>query len=103
LDRQNRELSDLGNGRAEVGCTTCHAGAHFTDNRTLAVGTLPSGAALQVPSLVAIGYRAPFMHDGCAATLLERFDPSCGGATHGNTAQLAPDQITDLVAYLESL
>jgi mono/diheme cytochrome c family protein len=88
---------------AEVGCTSCHAGAHFTDNRSMAVGTLPSGAALQVPSLVAIGYRAPFMHDGCAATLRERFDPACGGAAHGNTSQLTPDQITDLVAYLESL
>jgi hypothetical protein len=100
--------ADVARGRAlfqsaAVGCTTCHAGASFTDNRTMAVGTLPDGAALQVPSLVAVGYRAPFMHDGCAATLLQRFDPVCGGAGHGDTAQLAPDQITDLVAYLESL
>jgi len=83
-----------------VGCSGCHNGAKLTDNRSVDVGT---GGAFQVPSLVGVGYRAPFLHTGCAATLRDRFDPSCGGDTHGNTAQLESAQIDDLVAYLESL
>jgi hypothetical protein len=43
------------------------------------------------------------MHDGCAKTLAERFDPACGGAKHGNTAQLSDAETRDLVSYLETL
>jgi mono/diheme cytochrome c family protein len=86
-----------------AGCASCHFGPNLTNNRSRDVGT-SSGKALQVPSLVGIGYRAPFMHDGCAPTLAARFDPACGGGErHGNTQDLAPEQINDLVAYLESL
>ncbi len=88
-------------GSAEVGCTSCHSGAKLTNNTTVAIDS--AAKKLQVPSLVAIGYRAPFMHDGCAATLADRFDPACGGNAHGNTANLTDAQRTDLVAYMESL
>jgi cytochrome c peroxidase len=81
-------------------CSTCHSGKKLTDNRSVDVGT---GESLQVPSLVGIAYRAPFIHDGCAATLRDRFDDSCGGDKHGETADLTGEQIDDLVAYLESL
>jgi hypothetical protein len=43
------------------------------------------------------------MHDGCAATLHERFNPACGGNNHGATSQLTAGQIDDLVAYLNTL
>jgi hypothetical protein len=57
-----------------------------------------------VPSLVGIGYRAPFMHTGCAKTLAERFDPACGGGeSHGRVRSLVGEDLTDMVAYLESL
>lgn len=85
-----------------VGCATCHSGAKLTDNLSVAIDTV-NPARLQVPSLVAVGYRAPFMHTGCAATLAARFDPACGGDSHGNTSTLTPAQIDDLVAYLETL
>jgi hypothetical protein len=81
-------------------CSTCHSGAKFTDNKTVDVGT---GLALQVPSLVGVAYRGPWIHTGCAATLRDRFDPACGGDKHGETAQLSSAQIDDLVAYLETL
>jgi hypothetical protein len=87
---------------AAVGCTSCHSGPHLTDNRNVAIDSVSTGK-LQVPSLVAVGYRAPFMHNGCAATLSDRFDPKCGGNEHGNTAALSDAQRGDLVAYLESL
>ncbi len=84
-----------------VGCTNCHNGEKLTNNQTVAVAT--SSSKLQVPSLVGVGYRAPFMHTGCASTLTARFDPACGGDLHGNTSELSPEQIGDLVAYLETL
>jgi len=86
---------------AEVGCSSCHAGAKLTNNETVAIDS--AAEKLQVPSLVGIAYRAPFMHDGCAATLTARFDPACGGNAHGNTTNLSKEQLGDLVAYLESL
>ncbi|XXY51235.1 cytochrome-c peroxidase [Sorangium sp. So ce269] len=84
----------------QVGCATCHAGPMLTNNRNEDVGF---GEALQVPSLIGLSARAPFMHDGCAKTIRDRFDPACGGDRHGDVSALAPAQLDDLVAYLESL
>ncbi|WP_438026821.1 c-type cytochrome [Sorangium sp. So ce233] len=83
-----------------VACASCHAGEKLTDNRTVDVGT---GKAFQVPSLRGLAARAPYMHDGCAATLHDRFGPCGGGDKHGVTSTLSPAQIDDLVAYLETL
>jgi hypothetical protein len=90
----------LFNDTQNVGCVTCHAGARFSNNTSIDVGT---GRAFQVPSLLGVGTRGPFMHDGCAATLRDRFNPACGGDRHGATAQLTSGQIDDLIAYLSSL
>ncbi|HWA73696.1 MAG TPA: cytochrome-c peroxidase [Polyangiaceae bacterium] len=84
----------------EVGCTSCHSGAKFTNNTTVDVGT---GGNFQVPSLLGIAQRVPVMHNGCAATLMDRFDASCGGTAHGNTSQLSRAELEDLVAFLESI
>jgi cytochrome c553 len=84
-----------------VGCASCHNGTHLTNNKSADVGT---GAELQVPSLHGVSFRLPVMHDGCAKTLMQRFDGACGGGDkHGHTSQLAPSQLTDLVSYLETL
>ena len=83
-----------------TGCTSCHAGTTLTNNASVDVGT---GGLFQVPSLRGLGLRAPYMHDGCAATLADRFDPACGGKSHGNIAGLSARDIADLVAYLETL
>jgi hypothetical protein len=82
-----------------AGCTTCHSGARFTSSATVDVGT---GGKFQVPSLIGVSARAPFLHNGCAATLTDRFG-TCGGSAHGNTSSLSPAAISDLVAYLQSL
>jgi cytochrome c peroxidase len=86
--------------RPDVACASCHTGPLLTNNTTHDVGT---GDYFQVPSLVGISGRPPFMHDGCAATLKDRFRADCGGAEHGSTAQLSAAEIDDLVAYLETL
>ncbi|MFO0681508.1 MAG: c-type cytochrome [Sandaracinus sp.] len=86
---------------AEVGCTSCHAGEHGSNEATVDVGT---DGAFQVPSLAGLAYRAPYLHDGRARTLAERFALSGGGLDrHGHTTQLDTAQIDDLIAYLQSL
>ncbi|MDQ3335229.1 MAG: c-type cytochrome [Myxococcota bacterium] len=83
----------------DVGCATCHSGAQLTNNQLFDVGR----GRIKVPSLLGVGARAPFMHDGCASTLLDRFGVCGGGDAHGKTSQLNAAQLADLVAYLESL
>jgi len=56
-----------------------------------------------VPSLLGVGYREPLMHDGCAATLKDRFDGTCGGEMHGTLLGLSDQNRADLVAYLQTL
>jgi mono/diheme cytochrome c family protein len=83
------------------GCATCHAGAQLTnDASNLNVGT---GGSFKVPSLIGLAYTAPYLHDGCAATLADRFGSCGGGDQHGVTSTLSSDQLSDLVAYLDSL
>ena len=73
-------------------CASCHSGAGFTNNQTVDVGT---GGAFQVPSLVGIGSRGPFMHDGCAKTLADRFGGACGGGDrHGFTSTMTGAEIS---------
>jgi cytochrome c peroxidase len=72
----------------------------LTTNALVDVGTR---GTFKVPSLVGVGARAPFLHDGCAITLTDRFGSCGGGETHGHTAHLTAAQLADLVAYLESL
>lgn len=81
-------------------CTSCHNGERLTNNGTLDVGT---GGSYQVPSLIGLGWRPPFLHHGKAATLTARFGAAGGGDKHGKTSKLDSVQLADLVAYLESL
>lgn len=101
-----KDMASVMRGKAlfdDVGkasCASCHSGSLLTNNTTVDVGT---GAAFQVPSLRGVMWRTPLMHNGCAATLADRFDPACGGNAHGNTANLSAQDKADLVAYLQTL
>jgi mono/diheme cytochrome c family protein len=89
------------NQTSSSACVSCHTGGAFTNNTTVDVGT---GRAFQVPTLRGLSYRAPYMHNGCAQTLADRFTATCGGGDkHGATSKLTQPQISDLVAYLNSL
>jgi|LNFM01.1.fsa_nt_gb DNA-binding beta-propeller fold protein YncE len=85
-----------------VACSSCHSGRLGTNSQTVDVGT---GMALQVPALTGLSWRAPYMHDGCAPTLLDRFtDTRCGGGDrHGRTSHLSESQLSDLVAFMQTL
>ncbi len=82
-----------------AGCATCHSGPKLTNNMTMNVGTCD---AFQVPPLVGVGWRAPFFHNGRAATLADRF-AKCSTPAHGAIQGLSSGQISDLTAYLETL
>ena len=84
---------------ADVGCSTCHSGPDYTDNKVHDVGT--SGTFV-TPALSGVGLRAPLMHDGCARTLRDRFG-LCGGTDHGTVASLAATDVDALVAFMQSL
>ncbi|MEO1231545.1 MAG: c-type cytochrome [Myxococcota bacterium] len=85
---------------SEAACASCHSGETMGGPGSFDVGT---GLMAQVPHLRGLRLRAPYMHDGCAVTLRDRFDPECGGARHGRVGQLSDTDIDDLIAYLKSL
>jgi len=84
----------------KAGCVSCHSGTTFTNNVSVDVGT---GGTFQVPSLRGVAWRPPYIHDGRAETLFERFTPIGGGDAHGNTSSLTATDIADLIAYLETI
>lgn len=87
---------------ATVGCATCHSGTRFTNNQTVDVGS--EDGYLQVPSLLGVWARAPYLHDGCAKTMADRFTLACDKRSkHGNIAGLTPDDLAALTDYLETL
>lgn len=85
-----------------AGCDSCHGGPWLTDGLTHDVGTRDPGGpvAMQTPSLRGLGARGPWMHDGCAVTLEDRFDPACGGSDHG---VVAAEDVAALVGWLRGL
>jgi hypothetical protein len=96
------EPASIEHGRelfAARGCDSCHSGPHFTDNRSHYVGT---GGRMQTPMLLGLGERAPYLHDGCAQELGDRFD-RCHTPGHGNVAALSTADVDDLVDYLRTL
>lgn len=81
---------------ATSGCVDCHGGA-TPSMASIDVGT---GAAFQAPRLSGVAYRAPYFHDGCAATLEATLDGSC---TAGHAVSL-PDADRDaLIRHLRAL
>ena len=105
------------------GCTQCHRGPLFTDNRFLNIGVRPiledrgravvtnqprDEGAFKVPGLRNVGLRAPYFHNGGMATLEEVVDfYDRGGDHHVNQSpQIVPlgltsEEKTALVAFLE--
>jgi hypothetical protein len=103
LDADRELLVAQGRGlyeSSELGCVDCHAGPQHTSPSNFDIG---KGERFQPARLVDLAARAPYMHDGCATTLRERFDPSCGGDSHGDVSALTEAELDALVAYLETL
>lgn len=113
--------------RGKAGCASCHEGGNFSDGAFHNVGvkalpgvedvgrftTLPAKAmkgAHKTPSLRDVAYTAPYMHNGAYGTLREvvemysRGGDAREGVDHRiRRLDLAPGEIDDIVAFLESL
>jgi DNA-binding beta-propeller fold protein YncE len=89
-----------------VGCAECHPPPLFTDSKAHRVGTgsydQPSDR-FYTPTLIEAWRTAPYLHDGSAATLRDVVTSRNADDLRGRTSSLTPNQIDDLVAYLESL
>jgi cytochrome c peroxidase len=102
-----RDMTQVARGEklfdsAELGCRTCHDGTQFTDQdkHKFTSVTLPEA---DTPSLIGLAASAPYYHDGSAATLESLLRDR--GRVHGmaETAKLTDTQVSDLIAFLESL
>ena len=114
--------------RGKGGCTACHIGPNFTDERFHNTGVAwrdgrladegrfevsanpQDHGAFKTPTLREIGRSAPYMHDGSLATLTDVVDfYSDGGRTHPNLdLQIRPRNLTEeekraLIAFLKTL
>lgn len=98
--RGQLDIAPRGRELFEKKCAVCHSGAMMTNNLSLDVGT---GGKFQVPSLVGVAWHGPWIHNGCADTLFDRFNPACGGRTHAEIDDLTAADRAFLVEYMESL
>ncbi|CAN5659201.1 hypothetical protein BH09MYX1_BH09MYX1_64860 [soil metagenome] len=79
-------------------CTNCHGASGIPSEGSFDIG---KDDPMQAPSLTGVRFRAPYMHDGCASALEQRFEPQCGGYAHGGA--LSGPQIADVLVYLKTL
>lgn len=102
----NADAAQIRRGRkifesATAACSGCHADQRAGGSLLFDVGT---GAPFKVPPLIDLVVRAPYMHDGCAEGLRQRFvSDTCGGQAHGEVGHLTDSQLDDLEAFLLSL
>jgi cytochrome c peroxidase len=89
-----------------AGCATCHSGPYFTDGQVHDVGLASrydKYDGYNTPSLLGIANRASYLHHGRARTLAELLTDLHSPQKVSGTRALEPQELRDLVAYLESL
>jgi YVTN family beta-propeller protein len=99
----------------KVACASCHGGPYYTDSSLKKpfnvhdVGTGgddPSekmGPKYDTPTLLGIYRTAPYLHHGKAKTLKDVLSTCNKEDKHGVTSHLKPDELDDLIAFLQSL
>jgi YVTN family beta-propeller protein len=90
---------------AKAGCANCHPAPHFTNAGIYDVGLGTSEDKYQgynPPSLRGVYARAPYLHDGRAATLLEVLTRD-HSPEKVSGARLTEAELADLIEYLRSL
>ena len=91
-----------------TGCAICHPAPSFTDRQKHDVGTADgpdelAGPEMDTPTLRGLKHTAPYLHDGSAPTLYAVLVTKNPADQHGVTSHLSPDEILDLIAFLEAL
>ncbi len=103
------EIEQLGKAVFEseaTGCTACHAGAHFTDNRSHNIGSTADFrdiTTFQTPVLHGLHRSAPYFHDGRYQSLEQMVVDSVLTDKMGKGSHLNDDEAAALVAYLKTL
>ncbi|HBW84078.1 MAG TPA: hypothetical protein DEF79_08575 [Gammaproteobacteria bacterium] len=91
-----------------VGCARCHIPPTYTDGLRHYVNTGKGllerkGLLFNTPSLRGVNRTAPYFHDGSAASLEIMFSAMNTSDLHGTTSSLTAAELTDLLAFLNSL
>lgn len=87
-------------------CAGCHSGPYYTDMKLHDVGTadgMEKGVPFDTPTLVEVWRTAPYLYDGRAATLEELLTKYNADDRHGRTSNLSPQELKDLIEYINSL
>ncbi len=91
---------------AKAACNTCHSGPDFTDGKIHNAGLEESDDAFKgynPPSLLGVLDKDPYLHDGRAKTLREALSGPHSPDVVSGSGELAEDELSDLIAYLETL
>ncbi len=103
LSKEAREGEKVFN---EVGCSSCHAGPHYTDMQKYDVGTtdgMEKDKEFDTPTLTEIWRTAPYLYDGRAATMIDVFTKFNKNDEHGSTSQLSEKDLDRLIEFVMSL
>lgn len=90
----------------QAGCARCHSGPYFTDGRIHEVGTGSRGDVYRgynTPSLLGVGSKVRFLHDGRASSLEEVLRGVHAPQRVTEKGPLSEEESRDLLAYLKSL
>jgi YVTN family beta-propeller protein len=99
----------------QIACASCHSGPYYTDSSLKKpfnlhdVGTggddssEKMGPKYDTPTLLGIYHTAPYLHHGKAKTLKDVLTTCNKDDKHGVTSQLKPEELDNLVAFLQSL
>ena len=91
---------------AQVGCTSCHAGPHYSNNTTMDIGSQARQSDrndFQVPVMHGLARTAPYMHDGSAKDLEALVYQWVKTDRMGKGSHLTEDELNDLIRFLETL
>jgi hypothetical protein len=89
-----------------TGCTSCHAGADFTDNVAHDIGSTADFRDIrhfQTPVLHGLHRSAPYFHDGRYQSIDEMVGATVLTDRMGKGSHLSDDDVAALVAYLKTL
>lgn len=100
LTKSARRGKALFEGKA--GCVTCHPHPLFTTARGADPG-LGSGVPYRIPSLIETWRTAPYLHAGDATSIRETITDFNFMHKRGQTKNLTPQELDDLIEYVRSL
>ncbi|MEZ6058533.1 MAG: cytochrome c peroxidase, partial [Planctomycetaceae bacterium] len=84
-----------------MSCSTCHAEGHTVDEIVDTLGDNDYGAPKRIPSLLGVHQTPPWAWTGASNSLAEQVEKSIRTTMHG--PPVTADQVSDIVAYLETL